>query len=804
MCNERFNIRNYRWMQGMIYAIKEINDNSTLLPDVTLGYAIYDTCYNSPTAIEDVFALVSGHRKFTPNYQCQLNSTLAAVVGASTSAISIAMATVLGIYRYPQISYFSSIPSLSDKERFPSFFRTMPSDIFQSKVLVKLIKHFGWKWVGVLADNVDYGIQAAEMFKIQMERMGACIAFNEAIPIDGSQKKYREIVEVIRKSTAKIIVAFSCDTNIVPLLEEIVRQNITDRTWVATEGWSTSGPLSAIRREHAKYWTGTIGLTLPLCKLEGFQEFLYGKNPVTTRDDTFISELWEDIFGCKWAYKLPSNVSQADVKKLCTGLEDLRKADHAYTDVSNFRIACNVINAVYAIAYALQDLQSCRNGKGPFENGTCANIRSFEPWQLLHYMKNVRFVDRSGMERYFDKNGDFLAVYDIINWQVSSNGKIRYVTVGEYDAREEPGHELTLREQDLVWTGGTRQVPRSVCRENCRPGTRKNVEEGESICCFDCIPCANGEISNGTECFECPEDYWSNKQKDTCVLKEVEFLSFDEPLGIVLTFFSILGIAISAAILAIFIKFMNTPIVRANNYELSFLLLFSLTLCFLASLAFLGRPTVKFCILRQIGFGIGFSLCLSCILVKTIVVVLAFTMTKPNQNALKRFRPMYHRVIVASITFIQICICIGFLLSSPISVQKDATVAVGKIILECSQGAEQTLFAILIYIGLLAILCFILAFLARRLPNNFNEAKFISFSLLIFFVVWVSFIPAYFSSKGKYIVAVEVFAILASTFGLLICIFFPKCYIILLKPELNTKREMMGRDSSTNLRIVDS
>lgn len=277
------------------------------------------------------------------------------------------------------------------------------------------------------------------------------------------------------------------------------------------------------------------------------------------------------------------------------------------------------------------------------------------------------------------------------------------------------------------------------------------------------------------------------------MLKEVEFLSFDEPLGIVLTFFSVLGITISAAILAIFMKFMNTPIVRANNYELSFLLLFSLILCFLASLAFLGRPTVKFCILRQIGFGIGFSLCLSCILVKTIVVVLAFTMTKPNQNALKRFRPMYHRVIVASITFIQICICIGFLLSSPISVQKDATVAVGKIILECSQGAEQTLFAILIYIGLLAILCFILAFLARKLPNNFNEAKFISFSLLIFFVVWVSFIPAYFSSKGKYIVAVEVFAILASTFGLLICIFFPKCYIILLKPELNTKREMMGR-----------
>ncbi|XP_051874576.1 vomeronasal type-2 receptor 1-like [Pristis pectinata] len=450
-------------MQGMIFAIKEINNNPTLLPNITLGYAIYDTCYNSPTAIEDVFALISGHRKFTPNYQCQLNSTLAAVVGASTSAISTAMATVLGIYRYPQISYFSSIPSLSDKDKFPSFFRTMPSDIFQSKVLVNLIKHFGWKWVGVLADDIDFGVQAAEMFRKEVERIGACVAFTELIPIDNSKEKYHEIVDFIKKSTANVIVAFSCDANIVPLLEEIVRQNVTNRTWLATEGWSTSGPLNIIKKEHTKYWTGTIGLTLPLCKIEGFQEFLFQKNPVVTLDDTFISELWEDIFGCQWAYqmkeenKLKSNNSQFFLKKFCTGLEDLRKADHSYTDDSNFRVFCNVNNAVYAVAHALQDLQSCKNGKGPFENGTCANIRNFEPWQLLHYMKTVRFIDRSGTERYFDKNGDFLAMYDIINWQVNSKGVIQYVNVGRYDARAAPGHELTIREEDIIWNGGTRE-----------------------------------------------------------------------------------------------------------------------------------------------------------------------------------------------------------------------------------------------------------------------------------------------------------------------------------------------------------
>uniref|UniRef100_A0A452VMU3 Extracellular calcium-sensing receptor n=1 Tax=Ursus maritimus TaxID=29073 RepID=A0A452VMU3_URSMA len=734
----RYNFRGFRWLQAMIFAIEEINSSPALLPNMTLGYRIFDTCNTVSKALEATLSFVAQNKIDSLNLDefCNCSehipSTIA-VVGATGSGVSTAVANLLGLFYIPQVSYASSSRLLSNKNQFKSFLRTIPNDEHQATAMADIIEYFRWNWVGTIAADDDYGRPGIEKFREEAEERDICIDFSELISQYSDEEEIQQVVEVIQNSTAKVIVVFSSGPDLEPLIKEIVRRNITGRIWLASEAWASSSLIAMPEYFHVV--GGTIGFALKAGQIPGFREFLQKVHPRKSVHNGFAKEFWEETFNChlQEGAKGPlsmdtflrgheegggriSNSSTA-FRPLCTGDENISSVETPYMDYTHLRISYNVYLAVYSIAHALQDIYTCLPGRGLFTNGSCADIKKVEAWQ----------------------------------------------------------------------------VPFSNCSRDCLAGTRKGIIEGEPTCCFECVECPDGEYSDETDasaCDKCPDDFWSNENHTSCIAKEIEFLSWTEPFGIALTLFAVLGIFLTAFVLGVFIKFCNTPIVKATNRELSYLLLFSLLCCFSSSLFFIGEPQDWTCRLRQPAFGISFVLCISCILVKTNRVLLVFEAKIPTSFHRKWWGLNLQFLLVFLCTFMQIVICVIWLYTAPPSSYRNHELEDEIIFITCHEGSLMALGFLIGYTCLLAAICFFFAFKSRKLPENFNEAKFITFSMLIFFIVWISFIPAYASTYGKFVSAVEVIAILAASFGLLACIFFNKVYIILFKPSRNTIEEV--------------
>ncbi|XP_070810264.1 vomeronasal type-2 receptor 26-like [Pituophis catenifer annectens] len=789
---------------ALAFAVKEINEHSGILPNVSLGFHIATHYSVEFTIYHLAMEFLSTKDKFIPNYKCNDQTNTVAVIGGPHINTCLNMAITLCNYKFPQISYGSAPLVNTETAMFVKWM--FPDENHQFKAILHLLLHFGWTWVGLVSMYEEESNRFIQKRLSMFSERGICFDFIECFPPmmygNAAAEWIENVGKIFKMITESTVIAVILNAEVEGLVnlrlmiyffshDNITKERMA-KVWIMTAQMEFTSILMQ-RPLPIDFLHGALSFAIHSKQLTGFQQFMQKRNPNLEKGDGFIRDFWKDAFECPFS----KDIRDENAERICTGEEKLETLPNSVFDTTMNGHSYSVYNAVYAVAHALKAMRSSKLKGGQKINERKWKLFLQSPWQLHRFLQEVSFNNSAGEQISFGPNGELETGFDVLNWVTFPNKSFLKIQIGKINPKAPSEKFLTISDKEAIWPRIFNQaLPLSICNKECPLGHSKIKVEGKLSCCYDCKICPEGKIADQLDlddCFPCPEDQYPNKDQDSCLKKTIIYLTYQESLGIFLEVIAVFFSVLSALVLWIFIKHQETPIVKANNRNLTYNLLAALLLSFLCTLLFIGQPDQVKCLLRQTAFGILFSVALSCVLGKTIIVVLAFMATKPGSKIRKWVGKRLATNIVLSCFLAQFILCIVWLAISPPFPDSDTYSMAEEIVLQCNEGSTTMFYTVLGFLGFLTAVSFTVAFLARNLPDSFNEAKFITFSMLVFCSVWVSFVPTYLSTKGKYMVAVEIFSILASAAGLLGCIFFPKCYIIILRPDLNKKKQLMKK-----------
>uniref|UniRef100_A0A8C6SQ10 Taste receptor, type 1, member 1 n=1 Tax=Neogobius melanostomus TaxID=47308 RepID=A0A8C6SQ10_9GOBI len=748
------NKHGFHLLQAMRFTVEQINNRSgpsSLLPNVTLGYQLYDIC-SVPASILATLDLLEPQQRREGDQG--RNKDAVAVIGPDSSSKSFTPAGLLGSYLIPQISYEASHEKLSNKNLYPSFFRTIPSDKNQVAAMIQLLIHFNWRWIALLGSDNDYGRQGMETLAKQAPFFGICIAYQGIIPSASEKTQMRRMVDAILLTKVHTIVAFSSKSRLSVFMPYVIEKNMTNKVWIGTEDWTVATQISGIPGVHT---IGTVlGVALKSADVHGFAQF----------------EKTDYEKSIQYNGSKESGSSGGDCLQ-STSLYSVAKNYYAletYDLISSF----NVYKAVYAVAHALHQLLDCNSGM-------CSN-RTVQPWEVLHRLKRVRF-SLNNTPVYFDQNGDPPTGYDIVTW-IWKGPEWSLRLVGTFS----PDPVSLVINKDLVASVSV-QVPLSICSPPCPTGHKK-ILTGQHVCCFDCEACPAAMFfnrSDPTECQPCPAEEWSPEKSEHCLARTVLLLTWDDPLTIALLFFMACCLVMTVSSGIILLLHITSPVAKSAGGRTCLVMLAALTLAALSSLCHFGQPSQLACLIKHPLFIFSFTVCLAAITVRSFQVVCIFKFAS-------KLPPIYDRWAkkngpewtIFVVSFTVLIISILRVVVDPPKPSKDFEFFHDSIVIECSNTLSIGSVVEVAYVTMLSMLCFFFSYLGKDLPANYNEAKCVTFSLMVYMISWISFFTLYLISRGPFTMAAHVFAILFSVLAFYGGYFLPKIYIIVLKPELNT------------------
>ncbi|MEE6509455.1 hypothetical protein FKM82_026229 [Ascaphus truei] len=447
--------RLYRHYLGFLLAINEINQRKDLLPNITLGYVLYDSENNEREALQKTILLLSGGGDMIPNYVCHRRGVLAAYIGDLNSATTYTMSLITKLYHYPQISYGSMDSSFNDRLQFPNLYRTVPNEHYQQQAIVQLLQHFGWTWVGILTSDDDSSQRGSQELKDLIISSGICVEFLQIYNAELDRFK-QESVQTVGMSSAKVVIMYSSNNIFDDFIYEYSFHQQQNKIWIVT---ATVTYLNNFKFDaFLPMLNGTLSLSVRKGDISGLKDFLQSANMYKYPEDPAIKELWMNYFGC-----LPYIPGSKGIFILrpCTENKTLQSLPPFIYDVHNFRYTYSIYTAVYMLAHALHDMFQHRLSL-PLDLYKDNSKLDIQPWKLNSNLKHVHFTPSSGEEIVFTKDGDVPGLYDIINWITTSDPTVTGIKVGSFNSSAPVGQQLTITDNDIQWNPNVTLVRREA------------------------------------------------------------------------------------------------------------------------------------------------------------------------------------------------------------------------------------------------------------------------------------------------------------------------------------------------------
>uniref|UniRef100_A0A4W2BPK9 Metabotropic glutamate receptor 5 n=1 Tax=Bos indicus x Bos taurus TaxID=30522 RepID=A0A4W2BPK9_BOBOX len=766
-------------VEAMLHTLERINSDPTLLPNITLGCEIRDSCWHSAVALEQSIefirdSLISSEEE-EGLVRCVDGSSssfrskkpIVGVIGPGSSSVAIQVQNLLQLFNIPQIAYSATSMDLSDKTLFKYFMRVVPSDAQQARAMVDIVKRYNWTYVSAVHTEGNYGESGMEAFKDMSAKEGICIAHSYKIYSNAGEQSFDKLLKKLTSHLpkARVVACFCEGMTVRGLLMAMRRLGLAGEfLLLGSDGWADRYDVTDGYQREA---VGGITIKLQSPDVKWFDDYYLKLRPETNLRNPWFQEFWQHRFQCRLEGFAQEN---SKYNKTCNSSLTLR-THHVQDSKMGF-----VINAIYSMAYGLHNMQMALC---PGYAGLCDAMKPIDGRKLLDSLMKTNFTGVSGDMILFDENGDSPGRYEIMNFKEMGKDYFDYINVGSWD-----NGELKM-DDDEVWAKKS-HIIRSVCSEPCEKGQIKVIRKGEVSCCWTCTPCKENEyVFDEYTCKACQLGSWPTDDLTGCDLIPVQYLRWGDPEPIAAVVFACLGLLATLFVTAIFIIYRDTPVVKSSSRELCYIILAGICLGYLCTFCLIAKPKQIYCYLQRIGIGLSPAMSYSALVTKTNRIARILAGSKKKICTKKpRFMSACAQLVIA---FILICIQLGIIVAlfimEPPDIMHDYP-SIREVYLICNT-TNLGVVTPLGYNGLLILSCTFYAFKTRNVPANFNEAKYIAFTMYTTCIIWLAFVPIYFGSNYKIITMC--FSVSLSATVALGCMFVPKVYIILAKPERNVR-----------------